>query len=470
MPVKDRSDRSADNASAVALICLIPVFLFVIASGWHGIAESMVHLPGPPAVTTAGVWVLSLFIAITGVAIAKAVASEHRRVARNRDADLRYTWIAYFAVLFGISAVGTMNFLFEMAESDAIVSEISEATRERLVELSNAIETGVTTAEYDAEIDRAEAEAEVLDRLVTTFGNDLVALRTSTLEGLSAGAVSIDGLFEDFKREVTNPMRAGCGEAAQSILGEIRVQLPTLALPTGGCGSSPAETMLLAYGIAIDAAKAREFDQAGATCRLTAPMQEALAAISAAVPAVARGDALPCAAVDARLQEIRGQVAAQADADVPEISAEEQRKVDFRRDSLAEIGAQLDNIAATFGGADVATREAAVPVLKEAWRSYSTILGRARSMVDAAAIEGLPSSIEDDRLEKLGNITNTLEMLLRSLDRVSTYVIIATGLLFDILLVAFFNRHLSSSEARTREDVFTFPGMAVGTAPNLLDS
>jgi hypothetical protein len=94
----------------------------------------------------------------------------------------------------------------------------------------------------------------------------------------------------------------------------------------------------------------------------------------------------------------------------------------------------------------------ALPILTSAWNNYAQTLQEAELI--AGKSFGLPTEINDKNAQGMGNITQIIPLLISKFDDPVTYLIIFAAVIFDVLLIEFFARHLHGQVA-IRRDPFT---------------
>jgi hypothetical protein len=113
---------------------------------------------------------------------------------------------------------------------------------------------------------------------------------------------------------------------------------------------------------------------------------------------------------------------------------------------ITKLDTQIKKIEPLIDAPNSLTKDKVVPVLQESWGVYSSILKSAESLTNQKT--GLPDDISDEKIIQSGEITNTIPMLLSRWKNIQTYFIIVAAILFDVLLIVFFRRHLSSSNKK----------------------
>lgn len=158
-----RQNRSANNAAFIALLCLIPIFLVIITSGWSGILSSVMEgLTPVHALNTFLRFLFAFFIAVAGLFLGKVIAAEQirvkdeKRVNPNEPIDNRYSWVAYLVLLFSISALGTMTFLFQSSANSTVYAPALIQTETNLITLKDKLPSFLSPAEFSEKSRKVE--------------------------------------------------------------------------------------------------------------------------------------------------------------------------------------------------------------------------------------------------------------------------------------------------------------------------
>jgi hypothetical protein len=182
----DRRSASApgDKAALFALVGMLVLFTYVVGKGWHGLFASQ------------GIWI-SFFagsvVALIAVALSYAIASE-----RTHHPKTYGTAASYFFVLFNISALGTVNFMFTTFQSSNVFRDQVDQSTAAIVALRDYGVASIDTSEYDKFI----------------------------------GAVS--DRMRNLRAELENPQLCGQGEEAERRISEIQALLPNFRKLAGG--------------------------------------------------------------------------------------------------------------------------------------------------------------------------------------------------------------------------------------------
>ena len=205
--LKEKSDITTVHGTAVyySLIGIVIVFILIVTYGWSAMLKGIISLPPNLSfldfIADLVRLVVSALIAIFGVVLAKAVAAERLRNQTNEDQKNSYAWLAYFFVLFCISALGTINTVFLATQQADVVAKEIESTRAKLQLLKKSSDSAFATPEYDNK------------KLI------------------------IDSLFVGFESELKNPANCGFGAQANARFRELQAMLPRLQPMSLGSGS-----------------------------------------------------------------------------------------------------------------------------------------------------------------------------------------------------------------------------------------
>ncbi|PWF55732.1 hypothetical protein [Massilia glaciei] len=122
-----------DRTAQSVLIGVIALFVVVLTLGWSKLIGAWFS----PGLSFAA-WLVALGMALVAVVLAKGVALEKirlRLMAVGAAARADFTWVAYFAALFVISALGTMNTAFYFGEGKQVLTEAIDHANEDLASL-----------------------------------------------------------------------------------------------------------------------------------------------------------------------------------------------------------------------------------------------------------------------------------------------------------------------------------------------
>jgi hypothetical protein len=428
---------SSNKIALLALISLIPVFLFVITNGWASIIAPFVHISDSRVLNDIAAYSAGFLISVVAAILAWAVASERARLKYEDSA--RFTWIAYLGVLIAISALGTMNWLFKVSETATFIKEVAVTTELKLTELEQTVNGGIRLPQTELLKANHDRERRDLQTNLEQLKGDLAATKSNAELSLNNFKKQILQLFESFEAEVKNPLKAGCGEVARGYLTEIQQRLPDLRLPSGDCSKADAEVVVRTYRDAIDKALANWANAQTLNCEMPETWRNSVRkihAITNAAPPLAGNE---CTSVETALRSIERSTETYI-ANMPEYAPGENGLAELKQASSLLIATQVSKVRDLYMDAEKLNKTIASPILKEAWSEYGITYKKLVGAIDDTALAKLPESIDDQRIDKIGNVTNTLEILASRYNHLSTYLIILAGILFDVILISFFYR------------------------------
>jgi hypothetical protein len=428
---------SSNKVALLALFSLIPIFVFVIGNGWATILAPVLHFTEVQAFDRILSYVTGFLFGLVAVVLAWAVASERARLQYERTA--RFAWIAYLGVLIALSALGTMNWLFKVSETPTFIKESIFITEERLTALQQVAQNGIVLTRTEALKQEQEELKNKLTGLAMRLKGELDASRRQELARQAKAKAEIIALTDAFEAELRNPLKAGCGEVAQGYLKQIQEKLPELRLPSGSCRDAASDVVVKTYSEAIQKGMDLHFGDAGSECVISQPVKDIAAQIEAIIKVPPAALDSGCPAMETVISDTEKAVAKYVDS-LPTFDPEEKALVELRDRATQRLGKQVEVLNAVYLNGNSLTKDFAGPVLKEAWSEYRAVRQDLSVAVDASLLAALPENIDDQRIDKIGNIANTLEILISRYDRVSTYPIILAGILFDVILIAFFFR------------------------------
>ena len=437
---------SSNSVAVLALLSLIPVFVFVISNGWQSILSPFVQLSDIPAVNLAATWAAAIVIALVAVVLAWGVASEHARLRTDKSA--RFTWVAYFALLIVLSALGTMNWLFKVIGAPTFLKEATEETKSKLTGLDQLALNGIKLLKTDQLKIKQEEEKRDLQTQREQLENYLSGAKLKASAEPEKFKKQVLDLFDDFESEVRNPLKEGCGEVARGYLQDIQAKLPDLRLPSGDCRKADPDVMLKAYRAAVDKALDSWTSSHVVPCNLPEAWNADVAKIGSITGVEIPTGGSSCAEVDATLRSVERSIETFI-SDMPQFAPGDEDLAQLRQGSSDSLRDQISKVNALYLDASKLTRDTASPILKAAWSEYSSVYTKLQTAVDPAELDKLPPSIDDERIDKIGHIGNTIEILSSRYNRFSTYPIVLAAILFDLILVTFFFRvEVSRSQKR----------------------
>lgn len=448
---------SSNKVALLALFSLLPIFVFVIGNGWASILAPMLNVSELPAVDRVIAYVAGFLFGFVAVILAWGVASERVRLRHENTA--RYAWLAYLMVLVGLSALGTMNWLFKVSETPTFIKETIVETEKHMTTLLQVAESGIVlTRTQTMKQEQKELEGR-LNGLVAQLSGELEALSRQRIARQDKEKAEIVALADAFEAELLNPLRAGCGEVAQGYLAQIREKLPDLRLPSGNCRDANPDIVVKTYREAIQKAMDGRFGVVASECENSQAVKNIAAKIEFIIKVLPSALRSGCSSTETIISDTKRAVSKYLGS-LPNVDPEEKTLKELRERTIQRLEIQITLLNKIYQNDDSLQKATAGPALKEAWSVYRAVYQDLGQVVDPARLAALPSNIEDQRIDKIGNVANTIEILASRYDHMSTYPIILAGILFDLILIAFFyrievvkvdrRRSLTSHEERLR--------------------
>ena len=242
-------------------------------------------------------------------------------------------------------------------------------------------------------------QTSVLGDVVSETRNHLQQLKFKIDEKLATQAydqqrIKIDQVFANFEKELRNPANCGFGAQSNMRFQELQSQLPTLkplALGSGACQN--VDALITGYRDTVN--------------KLT--------------------DDLPDPITKKRYL---------------------QRKA--LTEKIEQTIKQIEDMKVKNPDLDKST---ALPILTTAWNIY------AQTRVEVQLLSGtsldIPAEIVNKNVVGMGHITQIIPLLFTQLNNPLTYLIILSAVIFDVLLIEFFARHLHSNVGNREESEFT---------------
>ena len=244
-------------------------------------------------------------------------------------------------------------------------------------------------------------QTSVLGDVVSQTRNHLQQLKYKIDEKLATQAydqqrINIDQMFANFEKELRNPANCGFGAQSNMRFQELQSQLPKLkplALGSGACQN--VDALIAGYRDTVN--------------KLT--------------------DDLPDPVTKKRFLQRKALT----------------EKVEKTISQIEEMKVKNPNL----------DKAVALPILTSAWNTY------AQTRVEVQLLGGtsldIPEEIVNKNVVGMGHITQIIPLLISQFDNPLTYLIIFCAVLFDVLLVEFFSRHLHSHVGKKEEVYFSSP-------------
>jgi hypothetical protein len=268
--MQKKRDDIADVSNAVshaALICLCAIFVIIVTYGWSKILAPVLLVPYGwsdlfEPIFAFFKYLVALLIAGAGIILGKAVAAERIRISEEEEPKFTRTWIAYFALLLVISALGTMNSLFMGTQQNVVLADVISETSGKLRELN----------------------AKVVERLPSEY---------------EAQSKRVKNLTESLKAELRAPGNCGFGTQATVIFRELQTILPELKrLSVGASSCDEMGPQILSYEQQIQAQTGnlpskRQFDEREALISRVKKESDAIEQLKVKAESLDKDTALP---------------------------------------------------------------------------------------------------------------------------------------------------------------------------------
>jgi len=184
------------EASAnTALLGVVTIFFGVLIAGW---APLLAH--SLPSNLNFAAWIMAAGVAFVAVVLAKSVAAEKVRLKVNisgAESGGDRSWMAYFAVLFMISSLGTMNATFSWGEGRLVLNAAIDSAHTNL----DAIDAKAQKVLVDPELEQKRARVEKLlssleGEIVNANGGGNCGVGKSAREFIRQLSVELPGFTE----------------------------------------------------------------------------------------------------------------------------------------------------------------------------------------------------------------------------------------------------------------------------------
>lgn len=450
---------TSDGAAFFALLCLIPIFVAVVTYGWGKILTPILPVSSPFDSILA--YIAGIFLSVVGVILAKIIAVDRIQLSLSYQGKFLFgAWFsrcwAYFLVLVVISALGTTRTIFSVSQaSDVLRSELS-ATDGKLRDLQVMIDKTLKTPEYDARADEFKAKRTKVQSLVTQFESEMQRVKDAELAKLNTQRAHVDNLWTQFEGEMKNPLNCGFGQETEKRFRELSAALGGGLNKLSGQGSecSKVPAVLTHYKSAVEKLKESVFAESKYNCSISPVAAQRMGEIQSALTDLKplEVSSIPCS----NMTKIVGDYTKEANILIEKIAVPESERpaaiLDFKKKASTEIKAQLDSIddLANQGKVD---SDNALPVLRKSWDAYRKNLSEAETLSGGTRL-GLPREIKREEVENIDNLTNILRILISRWDNFMTYLTLFAALLLDMILIAFFRRHLSSGLKKTESSPY----------------
>lgn len=441
---------TSDNAAFVALVCLIPIFVVVVTYGWGKILTPILPLSSPFDMILA--YAAGLFLSAVGVILAKVIAVDRIQLSLSyQGRSLIGAWAsrcwAYFLVLVVISALGTTRTLFSFIQAPSVLRTELGSTDGKLRHLQVTIDKALKTTEFDARDDEFKAKRTQVLSLVTQLENEMQRVKDAELGKLNLERARVDSLWSQFEAETSNPLNCGFGPEANKRFDELNVALGggLNRLSVGqGYDCPKIQEALKRYKKSVDFLKESYWSESKYSCNISPVAAQRMSEIQSTLPDLKPLEAsvIPCSNMTKVVTDYTKEAKLLADKIAVPESERPVAILAFKKKASAEINAQLSSIEDLINQGKVESNNA-LPVLRKSWDVYRKNLSEAETHLGGNRL-GLAREIKRDEVENIDKLSNILLILISEWKNRTTYITLLAALLMDMILIAFFRRHLSS--------------------------
>lgn len=93
-----------------------------------------------------------------------------------------------------------------------------------------------------------------------------------------------------------------------------------------------------------------------------------------------------------------------------------------------------------------------LPKLRGAWDKYKELYDLVKAQNIQIDNIKFPATIADPKIDYLGEITRTLELMAERSDKPITYAILIFGLIIDLILISFYSRTITIGTKNSTDD------------------
>lgn len=466
--------RTSDGAAFAALFFLILFFLAVVGFGWwKNILPLLSFIQAPFDSLVAGV--AAAFCAVFAVILAKYVAAERVKISAvaEKNSSL-FPWLGrvwpFLLMLLFLSALGTARTVFSFSQEKTVLSDEVSATAEKLRGLGQVIDVKfneipafneyLKTEESYAEIKRSSEIS------FNQFTKEMARVERAGERALNEQRAEVEILWRNFVNEVKNPANCGIGPKALSHFREIQKVLGGLELlrAGGACNKVTDQEVLDSYRKSVSILIDERFNLGKLDCSFSNAAINNWGQIRSQWDQV---PPLPDSSINC--QEIK-EVMATLTRDTtkllkeigPPASQVPTALIEYFDTAENEISTQTDKLNTITLEANSMPTEEVIGALRESWELYRKLVADGQNI--AAPVEfGLPREINREEVENIQSLTNILRILAVRWNHPMTYFTLFAAVLLDLILIAFFYRHLSS---RVRTDpVSPYDNYVIGDSP-----
>lgn len=467
MTIPSNSDlqKTSDSAAFIALIFMIFFFLGIVGFGWLKIISPMVNsIPvpfeglaakGTIAFYNLAAFAAAAFCAIFAVVLAKYVASERVNLLANDESSTSprvLPWIAkvwpFLLILLFLSALGTARTIFSVTQEKDVLRDAVTETAEHLRNLDRTIIARLNELPEYTEQKKIEATFKATQRRaqlsLDQFSEEMMRVKRTGERELEDQHTMVENLWRNFENEVRNPANCGFGPVAQRHFRELRSALPDLTQTstTAGCDKQKDQKVLKSYRLQVDALKQSTFKLEKLNCNFSPAAinhWQDLTSFLDQVPSLPTQD-YNCADISGAVEKLTAAASKNISLMTPSISVTSTALIQYQKNAQDQIKAQT-SVLEDVNKANSIPTNAVLSELRPSWELYRKLLAEGESVTSINF--GLNREIKRDEVENIQSMMNILRILAKRWNKLMTYFTLLFAILLDLILIAFFYRHLS---------------------------
>lgn len=465
MPNNSNLQKTSDSAAFIALVFMIVFFIVIVGIGWWKIISPMIEsVPIPfEGLAAKGVvvfynfaaFVAAAFCAIFAVVLAKYVASERVNLLASSESSTSpvvISWIVkvwpFLLILLFLSALGTARTIFLVTQEKSVLSESVFETAEHLRNLDRTILARLSEMpEYSEQkkLDEIFIETQRRAQLsLNQFSEEMLRVERTGQRELEEQHRRVENLWRNFENEVRNPANCGFGPVAQRHFRELRSMLPDLTQTStaAGCDKQKDQEVLQSYRLQVDALKQSAYKLENLNCNISHSAinhwQDLTSLLDQELPLFIQE--YNCADISGAVEKQTAAASKSISLMVPSTSVTSTVLIQYQKNAQDQIKTQT-NVLENLNKASSTPTNAVLSELRPAWELYRKLLAEGESVTSLNF--GLAREINRDEIENIQSMINILRILATRWTKVLTYFTLLFAILLDLILIAFFYRHLS---------------------------
>lgn len=465
MPSISNTQKTSDSAAFIALVFMIFFFIVIVGIGWWKIISPMIEsVPIPfEGLAAKGVvvfynfaaFVAAAFCAIFAVVLAKYVASERVNLLANDESNISpvvIPWIVkvwpFLLILLFLSALGTARTIFLFTQEKSVLSEAVFETAEHLRNLDRTIMARLSEIpEYSEQkkLDEIFIETQRRAQLnLNQFSEEMMRVKRAGERELVDQHTMVENLWRNFENEVRNPANCGFGPVANKHLKKLTEALSGLTFTSrvAACDKQKDQEALIRFRLQVDALKQSTYKLENLNCNISNSAiyhwQDLTSLLDQELPLFIQE--YNCADISGAVEKLTAAASKNISLMVPSTSVTSMALIQYQKNAQDQIKTQT-NVLENLNNASSTPTDVVLSRLRPAWEIYRKLLAEGESVTSLDF--GLAREINRDEIENIQSMMNILRILATRWNKVLTYFTLLFAILLDLILIAFFYRHLS---------------------------